>query len=47
VIVALWRRWTTDRRARWLALAAGVLVLDAIVGGWIIAWELRTFAGAW
>jgi len=41
VIVALWRRWTGDGSRWWLAFLLAVVLLDAFVGSWIIAHEIR------
>lgn len=41
MIVAIWLRWRQDRRWWWLALIGGVLILDILIGSWLIAWELR------
>lgn len=43
MIVALWHRWTQDRRWRYLALCIAVLVADFFIGAWLIAWEIRIF----
>ncbi len=42
MIVALWLRWTKDRRLRWLALVLAVIAVDLAVGSALLAWELRT-----
>ena len=40
MLVALWMRWRIHGRIRWLVLAALVVVVDAVIGGALIAWEV-------
>ena len=40
MLVALWSRWRTNGRIRWLVLAAAIIIVDALVGGALIAWEV-------
>ena len=40
MLVALWMRWRTHGRIRWLVLAAAIIVVDAFVGGALITWEV-------
>lgn len=47
MIVALWHRWTRDRRSRWLALCLAILVADLFVGSALIAWEIALVKDAW
>jgi len=47
VIVTLWHRWRLDRNWWWLALLAGVMLLDVVIGSWLIAQELRVFKEVW
>lgn len=41
MIVALWLRYRTSGHAKWLAVALAILALDALVGTWIVKWELE------
>ena len=40
MLVALWMRWRAHGHFRWLVLAAAIVVVDAVVGGALIAWEV-------
>jgi hypothetical protein len=41
VIVALWHRWVSSGQWWWLALLGGVLIVDVLIGSWLISQELR------
>lgn len=41
MIGVAWQRWRESRHVRWIALAVAVLVVDAIVGARLIAWEIE------
>jgi hypothetical protein len=47
VIIALWHRYVTQGQWWWLALLGGVLLLDVLIGSWLIAWEIRLLKEAW
>ena len=41
MIVALWYRWIQSKQWRWLVITGAVIILDLLIGTWLIAWELR------
>ena len=47
MLIAIWHRWTQSGQWWWLALLAGVLLVDVLIGSWLIAWELKLLKEAW
>lgn len=47
VIFAMWHRWVETGQAWWLLVLAGVVMVDVLVGSWLIAQELRLLKAAW
>lgn len=47
MIFAIWRTWVERGQWWWLVLLGVVLLLDVLIGSWLIAWELRIFKEAW
>lgn len=47
MIIALWHRWVEQGQWWWLLLIGGVLLLDVLIGSWLIAWEIRLLKEAW
>ena len=41
MIIALWYRWTSERKLRWLLLAVAVVVADLLIGTRLVAWEIE------
>jgi hypothetical protein len=47
MLIAVWKRWVDSRQWWWLALLGGVLIVDALIGSWLIAQEIRLLKEAW
>ena len=47
MIVAIWHKWVEQGQWWWLALIGVVLLLDVLIGSWLIAWELKLLKEAW
>ena len=41
MIIAAWRRWVDSGQWWWLAVLAGVLLADVVIGSWLLAYELE------
>ena len=47
MIFAMWHRWVDTGQAWWLLVLAGVVLIDVLVGSWLIAQEVRLLRAAW
>lgn len=45
MILAAWKRWMDTGQAWWILVLCAILVLDVLVGSYIIGWELRLLKG--
>ena len=47
MIFAAWHRWVDTGQAWWLLVLVAVVLLDVLVGSWLIAQEVRLLRAAW
>lgn len=47
MIIAAWRRWIETGQWWWVLVLAAVVLVDALIGSWLIAKELQLFKDAW
>lgn len=47
MIISAWRRWVHDHQRRWLLIMGAAVLLDAIIGPWLIVYEWDHVHGMW
>lgn len=47
MIWTIWKRWVDSHRWWWLLLLPAIMLLDVVVGTWVIAREIELLRRMW
>ena len=47
MLIAIWHRWVQQGQWWWLVILGAILLVDALIGSWLIAKEIELLREVW